>query len=369
MMNSAKTTKIVFFVARQSRSGVPLAQMRLAKALARQGCSVDFVVGFLPEGLELPTAEGIRVVALGRRRALGMFVRIYQYLREVKPDIVFSAEDHLNMVVAVAMLLARSKAKLSASSRVTPYDTYSNRVFSKRWVMKKLSTPLGRRADALVCVSKEMVKQYVAIFGPRPYTCIYNVVCDVESRLKMVEPVIDEPWLLDHSVPVVISAGRLAPEKGFADLILAISAVRRSRPVRLVILGEGPLHQKLSDLITTQGLDDCVKLIGFRDNPHKYFSRADVFVLSSYVEGLPNVLVEAMECGCTPVSTDCPTGPSEVLARGKYGYLVPVHDPEAMAAGILRALEHPVSRELLDEAIRPFREDAVVTAHRSALGF
>jgi glycosyltransferase involved in cell wall biosynthesis len=368
-MNSRKSTKIVFFVARHSRSGVPLAQMRLAKALARQGCSVDFVVGFLPDGLELPAAEGIRVVTLNKRRAVGMLGAIYQYLREVRPDVVFSAEDHLNFVVTFAMLLARSGAKLSVSSRVTPYDTYSNRVFSKKWIMKKLSIPLGRRADALVCVSKDMVKQYVAIFGPGPYRCIYNVVCDAESRLKMHEPVVDELWLMSRTVPVVISAGRLAPEKGFADLILAIGRVRRSTPVRLVILGEGPLHRELSELITTEGLDDCVKLIGFRDNPHKYFSKADVFVLSSYVEGLPNVLVEAMECGCTPVSTDCPTGPSEVLAQGKYGYLVPVRDPEAMAAGILRALEHPVSQELLDEAIRPFREDAVVMAHRSALGF
>jgi glycosyltransferase involved in cell wall biosynthesis len=81
------------------------------------------------------------------------------------------------------------------------------------------------------------------------------------------------------------------------------------------------------------------------------------------VEGLPNVLVEAMMCGCTPVSTDCPTGPQEVLAGGKYGYLVPVDDPEAMAAAIAKALDAPIADELLSQAIIPFAEDAVLERH------
>jgi glycosyltransferase involved in cell wall biosynthesis len=174
--------------------------------------------------------------------------------------------------------------------------------------------------------------------------------------------------LQDKSVPVVISAGRLAPEKGFPDLIRAIRIVGESRPVRLLILGEGPLAAELEALIDAQGLRDAIKLIGFRSNPHQYFRHANVFVLSSYVEGLPNVLVEAMECGCTPVATDCPTGPREVLQDGKYGALVPVRDPAAMAAAIIAALDHPVSPELLREAIQPFTEAQVIQRHRASLG-
>ena len=360
--------KIVFFIARHSRSGVPLAQMRLAKAFHRRGFPVDFVVGHVPEGIAAPSAEGIRVIVLGRARAAAMFMPICRYLRSERPGVVFSAEDHLNFVVTAAMLVTRSKAKLSVSSRVTPFDTYSNRIFTKRWFLKQIATPLGRRADALVCVSKDMIGQYVSIFGPRPFQCIYNVICDEESASNMLEPVLDEPWLQDGNVPVVISAGRLAPEKGFPDLIKAVRIVNESRPVRLLILGEGPMAAELEQLIDDEGVRDAVKLIGFRSNPHQYFSKASVFVLSSYVEGLPNVLVEAMECGCTPVATDCPTGPREVLMGGEYGQLVPVRDPAAMALAILQALDHPLSPERLMQAVQPFTEAEVIQQHRASLG-
>jgi glycosyltransferase involved in cell wall biosynthesis len=368
MAPAERLPRIAFFIARHSRSGVPLAQMRLAKAFHRQGFPVDFVVAHVPEGLAPPSADGIRVIVLERARAAAAFFPICRYLRSTRPGVVFSAEDHMNFVVTAAMLATGSPAKLSVSSRVTPFDTYSNRLFTKRWLLKQIATPLGRRADALVCVSRDMIAQYVSIFGPRPFQCIYNVICDQESAARMQQPVQDEPWLQDKSVPVVISAGRLAPEKGFPDLIRAIRIVGESRPVRLLILGEGPLAAELEALIDAQGLRDAIKLIGFRSNPHQYFRHANVFVLSSYVEGLPNVLVEAMECGCTPVATDCPTGPREVLQDGKYGALVPVRDPAAMAAAIIAALDHPVSPELLREAIQPFTEAQVIQRHRASLG-
>jgi glycosyltransferase involved in cell wall biosynthesis len=142
----------------------------------------------------------------------------------------------------------------------------------------------------------------------------------------------------------------------------------KSRKLRLVILGDGPLRAELEALIKKLDLNDVVKLLGYVDNPLKYFSRADVFVLSSHVEGLPNVLVEAMICGCTPVSTDCPTGPREVLQDGKYGYLVAMRDPIALAAGIEKALDHPIPKNLLRDAVKPFAEHAVIARHFEILG-
>ena len=103
-------------------------------------------------------------------------------------------------------------------------------------------------------------------------------------------------------------------------------------------------------------------------NPLKYFANADLFILSSLVEGMPNVLVEAMMCGCTPVATDCPTGPRELLKDGVFGYLVPVQDAPAMANGIEKALVKPISKERLESAISPFKENAVLAQHFSLLG-
>lgn len=359
--------KITFFIATHSSTGVPLAQIRLAKALYRRGHHVEFVIGYVPNDLSIPDIEGIRVINLNMPRTYKLLFPIISYLSKVQPDVVFTAEDHLNAIVALAALLAGSKAKLSASSRITPYRVYSDRLFSKKWVLKYFSIALRNRIDALVCVSQDMVKEYEAIFGPSKYQCIYNVISDADTPRRMSEPV-DDPWLNDSLIPVVISAGTLSRRKGFGDLIRAMKLVNQHTPARLMILGEGHLRADLEALIQNEGLGDSVRLLGFQDNPLKYFSRSKVFVLSSYAEGLPNVLVEAMACGCTPVATDCPTGPREVLKGGEYGHLIPMRDPEAMAAAIQKALEQPMSTEQLREAVEPFTEEQVIQKHRSVLG-
>ncbi|MCI5221991.1 MAG: glycosyltransferase [Candidatus Electrothrix sp. AR4] len=362
------TPKLTFFIARHSNSGVPLAQIRLAKSLSRRGYPVEFVIGYVPNDVAVPEIKGVKVINLDVPRTFKLILPVFFYIKKNMPDVIFSAEDHLNAVVTLAVIFTGSKAKLSTSSRVTPYDTYSNTIFSKRWVLKQINKVLWYRVDALVCVSKDMVKQYEDIFGATKYQCLYNVVCDSELYRKMVVSV-DDPWLNDRSIPLVITAGRLAPEKCFPDLIIAMKILLRAKEVRLVILGDGPLRADLDTLIKEEGLDETVRLLGFQNNPYKYFSKARVFVLSSCVEGLPNVLVEAMACGCTPVSTDCPTGPREVLKNGRYGYLVPMHDPVKMAIAIKMAIEQPVPLKGLKDAIQPFTEELVIKRHKEILGF
>jgi glycosyltransferase involved in cell wall biosynthesis len=182
----------------------------------------------------------------------------------------------------------------------------------------------------------------------------------------MNEP-INEDWFSDKSIPLIIAAGNLVPWKGFSDLIIAMQELLKLKKARLVILGDGPLKDELNELIERLGLKHFVKLQGFVDNPLKYFQLADIFVLSSLVEGLPNVLVEAMMCGCTPVATNCPTGPREVLQDGRFGYLVPIADPSALAAGIARAIDCPIPDDLLREAVRPFGANVILKKHFDSL--
>lgn len=359
--------EIAFLLARYSVSGVPLAQVRFARALARRGHSVTLIIGFIEDVENLPAFDDLNVIYFGSPKVRSMLWALMRFLYAKKPDVVFSAEDHLNVTVLLAALLVGSKAKISGSSRVTPFDTYSNVAFSKRWILMQLARTVTWRADALTCVSKDMVLQYREVFSDSRHTCIYNIVVDVPSQLRMKESVENE-WLVNKKLPIVVAAGRLAPWKNFKDLIEAISIVVNERQVRLIILGDGPLRHDLQALIEARDLCDNVQLLGYVANPLKYFVHSDVFVLSSLVEGLPNVLVEAMMCGCTPVSTDCPTGPREVLVDGKYGYLVPMRDPASMALAILQALEHPISKDLLDEAVAPFEESRIIDQHFEVLG-
>ncbi len=354
--------KICVVTPRFAIAGVPLAQLRFARALSDKGHDVDLVIGYIDPQYQLPEMGAVKVTILNQPKVRNMLLPLWRYLRSVKPDVVFSAEDHLNVVVLIAGIISRTRAKISGSSRVTPFDTYSNIPFSKRWVLKQLMRAVAWRADALTCVSKDMVTQYQTVFHASPHVYVYNIVDDRLSRQRMHDPV-EHEWLVSKDIPVVVAAGRLAAWKGFADLISAMKELSNRRKARLLILGDGPLRAELGQLVVDLGLSDVVSLLGYVENPLKYFAHADVFVLSSHVEGLPNVLVEAMMCGCTPVSTDCPTGPREVLQDGKYGYLVPVRDPIALAAGIERALDNPISATVLEEAVRPFEESAVLARH------
>lgn len=359
--------RICVLAARYAISGVPLAQLRFARSLSDMGHEVDLVFGLINPGYRLPEVEGVNVRVMGKARVSGMLTPLFRYLKERKPEVVFSAGDHLSVVVLVAALLSGSKAKISCSSRVTPFDTYSNAPFTKRWILKQFMRALMPRADALTCVSQDMVEQYRRVFKSPPHVCVYNIIGDARSQTRASEPV-EENWFAVKDGPVLVAAGSLVPWKGFSDLILAMSELLRTRKARLLILGDGPMREELQALIESRGLSHAIKLLGYVDNPLKYFSRSDIFVLSSHVEGMPNVLVEAMMCGCTPVSTNCPTGPREVLQDGKFGYLVPVKDPAALAGAIARAIDRPIPAERLREAVAPFAEREVIQRHFSLLG-
>ena len=348
-------------------AGVPLAQVRFARALAQRGHDVDLVIGHIKEGYEFTPPGEVNCLIFGSMNVRTMLLPLVSYLKNTLPDVVFSAEDHLNAIVTLAKVLSGSTAKISASSRVTPFDTYSNHFFTKRWALKMINSVLMRKADVLTCVSRDMVKQYQRVFQNAPHVCVYNIVSDGASAFRMQEPV-DHPWFQPNDAPLIVAAGRLAPWKGFADLIDAIALVRAHHQVRLLILGDGPLREDLQQRIAAHGLVNAVQLLGYVENPLKYFARADLFALSSHVEGLPNVLVEAMMCGCTPVATDCPTGPREVLDDGRYGYLVKPRDPRSIADGILQALDCPIPPEQLAVAVRPFEENAVIARHFELLG-
>lgn len=166
--------KICVITPRFSIAGVPLAQVRFARALASTGHQVDLVIGYVLPGLTAPECPGVNLITLGQPKVRGMLLPVWRYLRSAKPDVIFSAEDHLNAMVMLAAILARSKAKISGSCRVTPFDTYSNNPFTMRWILKQVTRALMWRADALTCVSRDMVDQYRKVFRDPRHTHVYT---------------------------------------------------------------------------------------------------------------------------------------------------------------------------------------------------
>ena len=126
-------------------------------------------------------------------------------------------------------------------------------------------------------------------------------------------------------------------------MIRAFASQKNERNARLLILGEGPDRAALEGLVAELGLAQTVSLPGFVDNPYAYMKRAKAFILSSRWEGLPTVLIEALFCGVPVIATDCPSGPHEILAAGKYGRLIAMQDERALSEAMQLALDDKVA--------------------------
>jgi len=186
---------------------------------------------------------------------------------------------------------------------------------------------------------------------------------------KLKSQSIENPSLFAKDVPNILSVGRLTAAKDFATLIRAFSIVVKHVPSRLVILGEGELRLELETLVRDLGLQDVILLPGFVNNCYPYMKECDLFVVSSAWEGLSMVLIEAMACGAPVVSTDCDSGPREILEGGSWGRLVPVGDHEAMAEAMKKTLiEEPRPVTVVpDYVLDPFRQDIVARKYQQLI--
>ena len=157
---------------------------------------------------------------------------------------------------------------------------------------------------------------------------------------------INDLEFLDDEV-IIIAVGRLAEEKDYPTLLKAFSIVRSYFKARLIILGSGLLERELKYMAKKLDIDNYVNFLGFKKNPYKYFRKADIFVLSSKCEGFGHVIVEAMATGTPAISTDCKSGPREIIGNNEFGVLVPVGDHNALANEICNLIMDKEKRKKL----------------------
>ena len=223
-------------------------------------------------------------------------------------------------------------------------------------------------ADFAVGISRGTTAELEGIPGmarDRIHT-IHNPVVSADLDRKARESP-HHPWFDDRPCPVILAIGRMRKVKDFSTLLRAFARLLVQRPARLIVLGEGRLRPALRSLAQELGIAEQVDFPGFKENPYAFLARADLFVLSSRNEALPTVLIEAMACGCPVVSTDCPSGPREILEDGRLGPLVPVGDAEALAEAMARVLDEPSSRDLLRERASFFSVERAVERYEQLL--
>jgi glycosyltransferase involved in cell wall biosynthesis len=291
---------------------------------------------------------------------------LVRYLRSARPDALLSAMPTPNLLAVWARRLAGVATRIVVSERDTLSTALSG---SRRWRQRYLP-PLLRRAylmaDGIIAVSDGVADDLAATTGipAARITTVYNPVVAADLIAKAREP-LDHPWFGRGEPPVILAVGRLLAQKDFATLIRAFARLRAKRPARLVIVGSERFGNRayaaeLKALPARLGIAEDVDLPGFAHNPMAYMSRAAVFVLSSVREGLGIVLIEALACGTPVVSTDCPSGPREILDHGRFGPLVPVGDDASMAAAIEATLDHPLPSQLLRSRAEMFTVERAV---------
>lgn len=286
-------------------------------------------------------ADGIPLDSLNASRTLHALPRLVRWLRQHRPSVLLSGITHNNIIAVWARALARVPTRiilaehtvLSLHARM--YDRWQYRILPN---LCRLTYP---HADAVVAISETVADNLAAYAHLERHfiTVIPNpvVMPDFPQRTAMPCP---HPWLNTPDVPVIVAAGRLEAVKDFSSLLCAFAILRQQQPVRLLILGEGSQREALLSLRGSLGVTADVEFPGFQADPLPFFARAAVVAISSRYEGFGLTVVEALACGTPVVSTDC-GGPAEILAGGRYGWLVPVGDIAALSAGLAEALAHP----------------------------
>lgn len=356
--------RIALFLPNLEGGGAERALVTLANHYAKQGLIVDFLVGDAHGQYLAALDPAVNLINLSIRRIFFSVPRVMRYLRQHQPAALLSTIDKVNICAIAAVKLSGVKTRVIARLSTNLVSLMREPLSLQRRLMLALIPFFYRRADKIVSVSQGSADAYIQIAkdAPAHVEVIYNPIDFAMIDPKKAQPV-THAWFQDKTMPTLLAVGRLDAVKDYPMMLRAVKRVQDSLPCRLVILGTGAEHAALAALITEMGLTDRVDLAGFTDNPYAYMANADALLLSSMREGLPNVLIEGLACGCPIVSTDCESGPDEILEGGRWGALVPVGDSDAFADAIINTLRQPRDKNTLRERAAYFELSTIAARY------
>jgi glycosyltransferase involved in cell wall biosynthesis len=311
----------------------------------------------------------VNVVELPQSRTVASVRGLKHYIETRRPAALVSSLTHVNVAAILANIAARPRARLV----VVEHNQHSRNRQLKRGLVSlsyRMVPYLYPKADVVAAVSEGVRDDLAAIAGLRSdrIAILHNpVVTDGLADAAAAE--MDHPWLNAPGPPVVLGVGRFTRQKNFPLLIEAFAEARKLRPLRLIILGDGELRAELEAKVRALGIEEDVDLPGFDPNPFRFMRRAAVYVLSSDWEGLPTALIEALACGTPVVSTDCESGPQEILRGGKLSRIVPMGDAPALSRAILATLDAPGDRQARIARANDFTLDRAVDRYLEAAGW
>ncbi len=335
--------------------------VNLADAFHNLGCHVHLLID-KPKGPYLEQLHpSVKVIHLSTSHPVAGIPVMGRYLLQHKPDVVLTPNVRQTTLALRARRLIRRSTRVYANAHNTYSRTFQNLYIHKRQKRIKKINALYPHCDGIIPVVRGVAEDLCTLAKvPRELlTTIYYPVVTRKLAELPAEPAV-HPWFTDNKRSIILSVSRLEKTKNLPLLIGAFEQVRRQMPCRLMLIGDGTQCAAIEARTQTYRFSKDIALTGHQINPYNYMKNASLFALSSSREGFGNSLVEAMAVGTPVVSTDCPHGPREILDNGRYGPLVPVDDPEALAQGMLHALHSPLPATVLQQAAERFR-DLVIT--------
>jgi glycosyltransferase involved in cell wall biosynthesis len=321
----------------------------LANRFVELGRTVD-VVSFESDGpMRALLSPAVKVRPLARADAQS----VRAYLEQATPAVLMSCVTDTHPIAVAA-------CRANATPLVLRASRHPRRSLAGGNLLRRVGEPIKlwkaarnyARADAIVALSDDGAEALRRLLRHRAV------------RIETIpNPVVARTWLDDPAtprgnlanvVPLVLGVGRLVPQKDFATLLRSFALVRAERPCRLVLLGEGPERPRLKTLAGRLGIAADVEMPGEVGDVADWLMRADLLVSTSLWEGMQATVIEALAAGCPVVATDCPGGARETLDGGRLGALVPVRAPAAIAAAMMRQLDHPQDSGLLAAGAAPF---------------
>ncbi len=348
--------------------------IELANSFTSLYKNVDMITMDIGGQLSLSLNPRVNKVDLISNNYREFIYKLIRYYRDKNPDVVITSVYATGMAAILSKLASRNSVKVvvGAHNLLSAKIKHPDNIKDK-YVLKYVFPFLLRFADYVVCVSNGVKEDLVSLtkINEDKVVTIYNPIINDSIINRKMDEVTNKLFTdINQNCKIVISVGRLVPQKGYDILLDAFSIVNDIIDAsRLVIIGEGPERDGLEKKSKKLGIDSAVLFLGFDSDPIKYIKRSDLFVMSSRWEGFGNVLVEAMACGCQVVSTDCKSGPSEILDRGKFGLLAKPNDPDDLSRKIIQSLEggENISKELLISRSMDFSVSAAVDKYSALI--
>jgi glycosyltransferase involved in cell wall biosynthesis len=361
--------RICILVPSFSGGGAEKVAINLANYFASEDFNVDLVSLISVGPYRKQVLPIVKLVDINSTRSRYSVFALRKYLLKFKPSKVLSVIRSTNIILGLASLTVKNAPEIYFREASPMRDLILAHPL-RRLITLGLMRLTYKRAKTIITNSIHTKNDLIqnGILEAKASTIIDNPVLPLNINSLIAEDV-DHPWFINKSIKVILSVGRLAPEKDHLTIIKAFSIVAKyDKNVRLLILGEGSEETTLLKLIKKLALEDKVEIHEFVNNPFPYYKLSTVFAMTSQWEGFGNVIVESLSVGTPVVFSDCPGGPTRILEDGKYGKLVAPGNPQETADAISHVLKYPVDKHILIKRSEDFTVSKIGKLYAETMG-